>query len=187
MGWEAPDEPVDHLGRFIENVRKLWPRYKTSDEELKNRVWLPRLSRTDDDVRGRVIQKHAATYPDNREPSWKLIYQELAAESTGGMDDVAILIMQLRRDKETEKRFANARDHEVWQYFVEAQVYPLMFGLRGRFKQDIERAEKDAGRMVAWWIDWARARMIECDNDPPAWIADVGIPERWLQAAVATE
>lgn len=176
----------DRCNEFCEAVRALWPRFRTTNEEIRIRVWNPRLQYADARDLATVIRAHAAAYPDSDKPSWKLIYQELAAASTGGLDDVAIVIMQLRRDKQTEKRFQNASDHEVWKHFVEAQIYPCMFGLGGQFKQDVERATTLANKQVGFWVDWARERMMECDVDPPPWIADVGIPERWLQEAGAT-
>jgi hypothetical protein len=188
MAWEANDhnasgDDADRLGRFIENVRNLWPRYKTSDDEIKERIW-PRFRRVDRKALGEIIVQHGREYPDAIGPNWTIIRRMVGDGASSNLNPLELLIMQYRKDADRQMRqwCADKSDPEVWQRHVEAQVYPCMFGVGGRFKQDMDHALR-MGRMTARRCAESMARDIEeAGAEVPDWLTDVGIPERWLRA-----
>lgn len=177
----------ERFNQFESKVRKLWPRYRTTSEEIRVRVWTPRLSKLPPDVVGHALQKHAAAHPDNDKPNWTLIYREIGSRRGGSMSEFDALILGYRKHKDpaVRRKFVDKTDAEVWAYFVEANIYPIMFGYGGRFRQDIDRAVEFAKREIETLVRVWGQRIQDAGDEVPSWLADVGIPARWLEAARA--
>ncbi len=176
-------ENRERFDAFITKVRSLWHSYRTSDDELYTRVWAPRLSKLPPDVVGQALAKHAAEYPDELRPKWAMVYK-LIGNRASNLNSLEILIMQYRKskDRKVRQRFADKTDAEVWQYFIEAQIYPVMFGCQGQFRDDIERATGLAKLAIVATVEAMRHELHDEGADVPEWLEDVGIPDRWLAA-----
>jgi len=180
-------ESDERFQAFADRVRVLWPRYRTTDEELSVAVWRPMLSRIPPDVVGQAMSKQRADDPDRHRPNWATIYQAIGARMATGGSDLEILIMQYRRSKDRtiRQRFADKTDAEVWQYYIEARIYPILFGFRGAFRQDMDRAARMATVEIESAVASMEEKLRESGHDAPRWLADVGIPDRWRRAMEA--
>ncbi|MCZ6654832.1 MAG: hypothetical protein O7D91_17625 [Planctomycetota bacterium] len=183
----------DRFREFCEAVQALWPRFNTTPVELKEKAW-GSLSRFTDDEIADALKRHAKELPDNVRPNWGMIFRSVAAGSGSGRNELEILISQYRA--RSSDRHGNwhgdwcmgKSDHEVWQCHVQAQVRSILFifGKPRATQEDRERAIESAKYHIETTTGIMKQTLIEEGATPPPWLDDVGIPERWLQAAGAS-
>jgi hypothetical protein len=139
------------------------------------------------DILAGALAKHAAEDADAIKPNWSIVYRIIGEQSATGMTDLEILIAQYRHDKDATRRqkYEAMSDEEIWRHYVEVQIYPVMFGLGGSFRQDIDDAVKMGNQKSRMVVETMIARIEEVGQKPPEWILNVGIPDRWLRACSA--
>lgn len=177
----SPDERFD---AFAAKVRSLWSTHRISEDELRTRVWDARLCRVQIDVLARALAQHAADAPDAVRPNWSIVYRIIGEQSATGKSDLEILIAQYRHDRDATRRqkFEAMSDEEIWRHYVEVQIYPVMFGLGGSFRHDIDDAIKMGNQKARMLVESMIVQIEDNGQKPPEWIMDVGIPDRWLVA-----
>ncbi len=179
---------MDRFQQFEQMVYALWPRFVTTPQELRAKAWGFLSCRTNDEIAD-AMKRHAKEFPDGLRPNWGMIFRSVAAGSGSGQNELEILIAQYRvRSSDGSGEWCMGKsDHYVWQCLVQAQVRSILFifGKPRATPEDRERAIESAKYHIKTTIYVMRQSLIDEGADPPPWIADVGIPERWLQAAGA--
>lgn len=180
---------ADRFQQFEQMVYALWPRSGTTPEELRTKAW-GFLSRFPNDAIIDALKRHAQELPDNVRPNWGMIFRSTSAGSGSGRNALEILIAQYRvRSSDWHGDWCMGKsDHEVWKRHVECQLYSILFPKGSVVSDPVDQqrrlasAKDQADMMAAHMAEDLREEGAEV----PPWISDVGIPERWLQAAGAT-
>lgn len=179
----------DRFAAFLTKVRELWSTYKAGDEEIKARIWGPRLAKMSPDVIGQALQRHAAENPDSIKPNWARVYGLIAERAGSGSNDLEILIRNYRRDKNPKRhaQFERMSDSEIWQYFVDAQVYPILFRFGGKGRpprpaRDPEFAKRQAKQCVANTIESWSEVVREAGDEVPPWLGNACVRGSWVEA-----
>lgn len=136
-----PDHLAAGFDGFAELVQSLWPTYRTNIQPMWNTV-LHRYSVTQ---LGEVLAKHRADHPDETKPIWKTIYAVLAGGARAGKSDLQLVLNQWRKLLREAKRKGseNWSDYEVFQCFLDAQTYPILYNTLTR-----EPENSPDGRLV---------------------------------------
>jgi hypothetical protein len=110
---------------FQAAVSALWPTYKVDVHPM----WDTTLHRFAISNIRDVLHKHRADYPDNTRPIWKLIYNDLFGSSTNTKSDLQVLLNQWRELLRKAKRKGSEHwgDYEVFQCFLHAQTFPILY------------------------------------------------------------
>lgn len=120
---------------FVAAVTSLWPTYRTDVGPMWDTV-LRRYSMTEI---GQALRKHRAERPDDSKPIWKLIYADLTdGKQQSSKSDLQILLNQQRRilAEHKVKGATNWGDWEVFQSFLDTQVYPRLYDTLTRQPRD---------------------------------------------------
>jgi hypothetical protein len=115
----------DRFAHFVSSVTHLWPRYKTSPEELKAAIWSRKLRHHRAEDVAQALDRHRGEEPDAAKPTWKRVIALLGGKTKH--NDFEVLITNTRRDmiRAGWAEAENWSDAEVWAHIVESETWPI--------------------------------------------------------------
>ncbi len=124
------NEPFE---QFCKSVNDLWPRCKTSHEQLKVH-WGNVLARYRPAVVSAALTKCVSDYPDDTAPKWKVIFGYLAGRTERDGVATSEFVLLLNQSREASKgdhvpQSGNMSDEEAWMRWLRVLTQSVRTGL----------------------------------------------------------
>ncbi len=134
---------TNEFENFVEAVRDLWPRCKTTQMQLRVH-WIDVIYRHSSSVVSAALSKCVSDFPDDTAPKWKVIFAYLAGKSEGkggGKSEFELLLNQSREacKGDAVPTSGNLSDEDAWLRWLKVLTQEIRTAGDGRACTRCER------------------------------------------------